>query len=78
MLNVGRFALQHAPDVLPLVGCRRPPTSRPRLPPCSGFPARVFQHEYDHLDGKLYHDRMTPTVLAEIEQQVGVGVGWGV
>jgi peptide deformylase len=48
-----------------------PPLGPHHVPPCSGFPARVFQHEYDHLDGKLYHDRMTPTVLAEIKQQVG-------
>jgi peptide deformylase len=28
-----------------------------------GFEARVFQHEYDHLDGVLFHDRMAPEVL---------------
>ena len=32
-----------------------------------GFEARVFQHEYDHLDGVLYHDRMTPEVRAEVQ-----------
>jgi len=26
-----------------------------------GFPATVFQHEFDHLDGKLYIDRMADT-----------------
>lgn len=25
----------------------------------TGFPARVIQHEYDHLDGVLFFDRMT-------------------
>jgi peptide deformylase len=25
-----------------------------------GWDARVFQHEYDHLDGKVYIDRLTP------------------
>ena len=25
-----------------------------------GFEARVFQHEYDHLDGKMFVDRLTP------------------
>ncbi len=25
-----------------------------------GFEARVFQHEYDHLDGKLFVDRLSP------------------
>lgn len=30
-----------------------------------GFPATVFQHEFDHLDGKLFVDRLTdPTRLA--------------
>jgi peptide deformylase len=24
----------------------------------SGYPAMVFQHEYDHLDGVLYYDRI--------------------
>lgn len=32
-----------------------------------GFEARVFQHEYDHLDGVLYHDRMTPEIRAEVQ-----------
>ncbi|CEF97368.1 Peptide deformylase [Ostreococcus tauri] len=32
-----------------------------------GFEARVFQHEYDHLDGVLYHDRMSPEVRATIQ-----------
>ena len=25
-----------------------------------GFEARVFQHEYDHLDGKMFVDRLSP------------------
>ena len=25
----------------------------------SGFPARIFQHEYDHLNGVLYTMRVT-------------------
>ena len=32
----------------------------------SGFPARVFQHEYDHLQSVLYCDRMAPGVLSKI------------
>lgn len=27
----------------------------------SGFPARIFQHEYDHLDGLLFIDRVRST-----------------
>jgi len=40
-----------------------------------GFPSNIFQHEYDHLQGILFIDRMTAdgreniaTQLAEIEQ----------
>ena len=34
-----------------------------------GFLATVFQHEFDHLDGKLYIDRMSdPTLLAFEEE----------
>tara|TARA_B100001540_G_C15599325_1_gene547794 strand:+ start:629 stop:793 length:165 start_codon:yes stop_codon:yes gene_type:complete len=35
-----------------------------------GFEARVFQHEYDHLDGVLFHDRMTPEVLGTIQKDL--------
>jgi peptide deformylase len=31
----------------------------------SGFPARVFQHEYDHLQAVLYCDRMVPEAMKE-------------
>ena len=33
-----------------------------------GFEARVFQHEFDHLDGVLFHDRMTKEVRATIHR----------
>ncbi|XP_031264078.1 peptide deformylase 1B, chloroplastic/mitochondrial [Pistacia vera] len=32
----------------------------------SGLPARVFQHEFDHLEGILFFDRMTEEVLDSI------------
>ncbi|KAK9795524.1 hypothetical protein WJX73_007885 [Symbiochloris irregularis] len=32
----------------------------------TGFNARIFQHEYDHLQGVLYHDRMTKDILTGI------------
>jgi peptide deformylase len=35
----------------------------------SGFLATVFQHEFDHLDGKLYIDRMTDTRLLAFEEE---------
>lgn len=28
--------------------------------------SRIFQHEYDHLNGVLFHDRMAPRVLAGV------------
>ena len=32
----------------------------------SGFPARIFQHEYDHLQGALFCDKMQPAALKEV------------
>lgn len=32
----------------------------------SGLPARVFQHEFDHLEGTLFFERMTSDVLESI------------
>jgi len=34
------------------------------------FPARVFQHEYDHLQGILFHDRMKPGELEKARAQL--------
>ncbi|KAL6614856.1 hypothetical protein ACP70R_037126 [Stipagrostis hirtigluma subsp. patula] len=34
----------------------------------SGLPARVFQHEFDHLQGILFFDRMTMDVLESIRE----------
>ncbi|OMO69556.1 Formylmethionine deformylase [Corchorus olitorius] len=36
----------------------------------SGLPARVFQHEFDHLQGVLFFDRMTDEVLDTIRVQL--------
>ncbi|KAJ8749855.1 hypothetical protein K2173_013770 [Erythroxylum novogranatense] len=36
----------------------------------SGLPARIFQHEYDHLQGVLFFDRMTEEVLDSIRGQL--------
>ncbi|CAL6420692.1 unnamed protein product [Bathycoccus prasinos] len=35
-----------------------------------GFEARVFQHEYDHLDGVLFHDRMSSSVVGDIRSDL--------
>ncbi len=34
-----------------------------------GFPATVFQHEFDHLDGRLYVDRLKRSELFMFEQE---------
>lgn len=36
----------------------------------SGLPARVFQHEFDHLQGILFFDRMTEEVLDSIRMDL--------
>ncbi|CAH8328204.1 unnamed protein product [Eruca vesicaria subsp. sativa] len=36
----------------------------------SRLPARIFQHEYDHLDGVLFFDRMTDDVLDTIREEL--------
>ncbi|MGA7810777.1 peptide deformylase [Bradyrhizobium sp.] len=41
-----------------------------------GWPARIFQHEIDHLDGWLLTDRMLPRTLASTEPH-GVGAPSG-
>lgn len=35
-----------------------------------GFPATVFQHEFDHLDGHLYVDRMTDMTRLAFEEEL--------
>lgn len=35
----------------------------------TGFPATVFQHEFDHLDGVLYVDRITDTSKIAFERE---------
>ena len=37
--------------------------------------SRIFQHEYDHLQGTLYFDRMTPEVLSTIRHRLVVSLG---
>lgn len=36
----------------------------------SGLPARIFQHEFDHLQGILFFERMTDEVLDSIRGQL--------
>lgn len=35
-----------------------------------GLLARILQHETDHLDGRLFIDRLSPTQLAAVEEQL--------
>lgn len=37
---------------------------------CDGLFARVIQHEYDHLQGVLFIDRMHPKVLRPLESKI--------
>ncbi|HUF72084.1 MAG TPA: peptide deformylase [Gammaproteobacteria bacterium] len=41
----------------------------PRAIELEGFVATVFQHEFDHLDGKLYVDRITDMRLLAFEEE---------
>ncbi|MDD5272020.1 MAG: peptide deformylase [Methylovulum sp.] len=47
--------------------------------PLAGFAARVFQHEFDHLEGKVYLDRVETTldIVAESEffKRIAVSAG---
>ncbi len=42
-----------------------------------GWMARIFQHEFDHLEGILYSDRLTSPFKEEAEQAIQE-YGWGV
>ena len=41
----------------------------PREMELRGFPATVFQHEFDHLDGRLYVDRLADTRLLSFDRE---------
>lgn len=42
----------------------------------SGWLARIFQHEFDHLEGTLYADRLLKPYARELKQTIKVE-GWG-
>jgi peptide deformylase len=42
-----------------------------------GFPARVFLHEFDHLQGVLFHERMEPAAAEKAGPLLrGLEGGW--
>lgn len=43
-------------------------SGEPRRLRASGWPARILQHELDHLDGKLYVDRMLTRSFATVDE----------
>ncbi len=45
--------------------------------PAEGWLARIFQHEFDHLQGSLYVDRLLPIFEAEVAA-IKVEEDWGV
>ena len=76
------------PEIMPIgdsteddwEGCLSiPDDGREHTMTASGFPARVIQHETDHLDGVLFFDRMTSletlTYLSEFERHSDVSNG---
>lgn len=42
-----------------------------------GWMARIFQHEFDHLEGILYADRLTPPYKEQAQQAI-MEYGWGI
>ncbi len=53
------------------------PTASPFEIAADGWLARIFQHEYDHLDGVLYADRLEhehPKGVAKVIKKRGWGV----
>lgn len=42
----------------------------------TGWLARIFQHEYDHLDGTLYADRLEKPYLKQMKKAIKQ-MGWG-
>jgi peptide deformylase len=53
------------------------PTGKPFEIVATGWLARIFQHEYDHLDGILYADRIEP-IHAKLAAKAVRKNGWGV
>jgi peptide deformylase len=43
----------------------------------TGWLARIFQHEFDHLQGRLYLDRLIPEFAQEVTE-ITRSEGWGV
>jgi peptide deformylase len=54
----------------------RQPDGEPKTWSLKGWPARIFQHEIDHLDGRLLTDSMLPRTLATTGP-TGTGVDRG-
>lgn len=46
----------------------RTPDGEPVDRELTGWPARILQHEVDHLDGRLYVDRMVTRTFMSVEQ----------
>ena len=44
--------------------------NKKRTKKLSGFEARVFQHEYDHIEGVLHIDRLSPEDRAKVEPEL--------
>lgn len=69
-----RFALKRA-DVATISGVDA--KENPIRLEAAGWFARIFQHEFDHLDGILYVDRLPEGYQAEV-REITDEEGWGV
>jgi peptide deformylase len=56
------------PRAYEVVVSGRTPMGDPIRMRATGWPARILQHELDHLEGRLYVDRMIPQSFATVEQ----------
>ncbi len=49
---------------------RKRSETRERLFEASGWLSRIIQHEYDHLEGRLFIDRMSPADRIRIKKEL--------
>ena len=61
MLKFPHFQDESLRDLQPEVWVPAEFKGKPFNKKWSGWEARIFQHEYDHLDGTLYVDRLSPS-----------------
>ena len=58
----------HSPNMCPYAGLNE--YAEPVSWQVSGWPARIIQHELDHLDGLLYVDRMDSKTFINVKWEL--------